>query len=444
MTFTTTAQFTGAASVSTSLTQFYTATYDVSCPTTPQHVDWGDGSGSDIAPDCDVPVVGDYSLSATHTYAHAGHYDISVGPAGSTVPAAGAQIAAAPLTAAPVTVTATAGTSFTSTLATFSSADTSATAGDFTASIDWGDGAQGTGTITPASGGGFTLSGSHSYPTAGLHIAVVAITATGGGSATVRTKVDVNPPPPAPTPPPTSPPPAAAVAGNVELLRSSMASPSGNLRPADAGARVQLTLGPITRTATTNGAGNFSFTKLPACDPATGATCSVAVLDSGGAVSDRVKVTVPATASTVRVQLYAGRAEDRYYVLGSIALPRRTHGAPPATDLTVSVQRNGKLSRIYDALQTCRAERWRLGGGAKPSCASTFGSFQLDGIRPTNAGTHYVITLLEASRQGGTYVPVASETLSLPADTAASQVYPPPITRAGKLVALEPVPRPRR
>ena len=67
-----------------------------------------------------------------------------------------------PITAQGATVSATEGASFTGNVATFTDPDTSASAGEYSATIDWGDGTTSSSTIG-GSGGSFTVSGTHTY-----------------------------------------------------------------------------------------------------------------------------------------------------------------------------------------------------------------------------------------------------------------------------------------
>src|SRR5262249_31015070 len=64
------------------------------------------------------------------------------------------------------------------------------TAGDFSATVAWGDGSSSAGTITP-SGGGFTVSGSHTYAQAGSYTATVTVADAGGASASGTVTVTV-------------------------------------------------------------------------------------------------------------------------------------------------------------------------------------------------------------------------------------------------------------
>jgi streptogramin lyase/PKD repeat protein len=79
------------------------------------------------------------------------------------------------ITATGTPVSATEGQSFTGTVATFTDPDTSATASEYSATIDWGDGSTSTGTIS-GSGGNFTVTGTHTYAEEGTNTITVTIT----------------------------------------------------------------------------------------------------------------------------------------------------------------------------------------------------------------------------------------------------------------------------
>jgi streptogramin lyase len=73
-------------------------------------------------------------------------------------------------------ITATHGVLFNGAVAQFMDGTPTATASDFTSSINWGDGAKSTGTVSGSSGGPFTVSGSHTYTKVGSFKVSVSFT----------------------------------------------------------------------------------------------------------------------------------------------------------------------------------------------------------------------------------------------------------------------------
>jgi streptogramin lyase len=88
------------------------------------------------------------------------------------------------------TFTATHGVQFSGNVARFVDGTPTATASNFTATINWGDGAKSTstGTITGNAGGPFTVSGSHTYSTAGTYHPYVTFHDTVDNSTYTSTK----------------------------------------------------------------------------------------------------------------------------------------------------------------------------------------------------------------------------------------------------------------
>jgi hypothetical protein len=79
------------------------------------------------------------------------------------------------ITASGTTVSLTEGAKFSGKVATFSDPDTSATASEYTATIEWGDSTSSTGTVS-GSGGSFEVSGEHTYADEGSYAIKVTIT----------------------------------------------------------------------------------------------------------------------------------------------------------------------------------------------------------------------------------------------------------------------------
>ncbi len=161
-------------------------------------IEWGDGQTSQ-------GTVDKAGINGSHTYAEEGTYIGSAtfqNDCGEHKVAFQVDVTDAPLTATGVSVSATAGVQLSATVATFTDADPAGTAKDYTATINWGDGNTSPGTIAPAAGGGFAVTGSHTYAAGGTYATSVAISDTGGASATATSSANVAP---APLPPPAPP-----------------------------------------------------------------------------------------------------------------------------------------------------------------------------------------------------------------------------------------------
>jgi hypothetical protein len=142
-------------------------------------IDWGDAT---VSAGTVTGGGGAYSVSGTHTYAGSGTFSVTVtlsddapGTATAQVTST-AHVAGAGLNAFPVTFAATEGTAFNGVVATFTDSRGGALPADFTASINWGDGAMTAGTITANGGGVFSVSGTHTYADEGSFSVPVQVT----------------------------------------------------------------------------------------------------------------------------------------------------------------------------------------------------------------------------------------------------------------------------
>ena len=99
-------------------------------------------------------------------------------------------MADAALTATALPISATEGASITATVATFTDANPNAAVGDFTATINWGDGTTSTGTITEKNGV-FSVAGTHTYAEEGKDAVSVTIADVGGSTATATSTATV-------------------------------------------------------------------------------------------------------------------------------------------------------------------------------------------------------------------------------------------------------------
>ena len=132
-------------------------------------INWGDGTST--AGTVVAQTTGGFAVDGTHTYADEGNYTVGVTindvGSGTTSATSTAKVADAALIAqspglilgdseeAPIIPRAI-------TVATFTDANPNATASDFTATINWGDGTTTTGTVVEQNGG-FAVEGIHAY-----------------------------------------------------------------------------------------------------------------------------------------------------------------------------------------------------------------------------------------------------------------------------------------
>ncbi|HEY0553643.1 MAG TPA: hypothetical protein VGG20_05215, partial [Thermoanaerobaculia bacterium] len=87
------------------------------------------------------------------------------------------------LAGTPVSFAAQTAIPFNGAVATFTDANTTNVASDFTAVIDWGDGHTSAGTVS-GGGGTFTVSGTHTYAASGHFTVTVTLTDDAPGTAT--------------------------------------------------------------------------------------------------------------------------------------------------------------------------------------------------------------------------------------------------------------------
>jgi hypothetical protein len=156
------------------------------CTTTaPPTIAWGDGKTSSGT------IGGGGAVIGAHGYAEEGSYAGTVSGCASGSESFTILVADAALSASPAhRLGAIARTPLTATLATFADADPGGQAADYTANISWGDGRQSAGVVR-VSGGGFAVSATHTYSTAGTFKAKVTIADGGGSRASATTTVDV-------------------------------------------------------------------------------------------------------------------------------------------------------------------------------------------------------------------------------------------------------------
>jgi uncharacterized protein (TIGR03118 family) len=156
---------------------------------------WGDGTGSSPGT-VTTAAGGGFIVTGSHTYAEEASklpVTVTIGDGGGStaVAASKANVNDAPLTAGNVTFTATEGIAYNGVVATFTDADPAGNLSDYSASINWGDGSNSTGVVSSAAGGGFVVTGSHTYSEAATKTATVTVSDAGGSAATASSSADV-------------------------------------------------------------------------------------------------------------------------------------------------------------------------------------------------------------------------------------------------------------
>jgi cyclophilin family peptidyl-prolyl cis-trans isomerase len=141
-------------------------------------VNWGDG-----VQDTNAQVsgsAGNFTVTGTHTYKEAGKFGVKVtitdSSGATTILNGTATVADAALTGQGGTLSGFQLTALSGTVATFTDANASAEANDFTALINWGDNTPATVGVVSGSGGHFTVTGSHTFAAPGTFTPKVTIT----------------------------------------------------------------------------------------------------------------------------------------------------------------------------------------------------------------------------------------------------------------------------
>ena len=115
----------------------------------------------------------------------------SINPPGTTINVADVSLTAAPQ-ATGTTVSGTEGAAISSaTVATFTDANPNATASDFTATINWGDGTSTSGTVVAQNGGSFAVDGTHTYADEGKYAVSTTIKDVGGSTASTTSNASI-------------------------------------------------------------------------------------------------------------------------------------------------------------------------------------------------------------------------------------------------------------
>ena len=255
-------------------------------------IDWGDGtaqSNGSVDPTT-------REVTGTHTYAEAGIYHGTLhwlnSDGNPSTRAFDVKVTDAALSATATPVSATQGTSFSGTVATFTDANPLSKASDFTATIAWGDGTAATaGSVATNAGGGFKVTGTHTYSKTGSFTTTITINDVGGSTASATGTATVSPPRPVVT---SVSPSAGPTAGGTSVT----------ITGTNLGSATAVKFGANAATVTTNTA-----TQIVATNPAGSAgTVDVTVTNAGGtsATSANDQFTYAAVPTVTSVSPSAG------------------------------------------------------------------------------------------------------------------------------------------
>ena len=182
-------------------------------------INWADGDSADTTGSFD-PSTGE--LTGTHTYAEVGIYHGVVtfrNSDGLQRTPFDIKVDDAPLTSAASPITAIADVSFTGPVATLTDANPSGKISDFVATVTWGDGTATPGVVSARSGGGFMVTGPHTYAKAGSYPTTISITDVDGASTTAHGTAIVGAPP------------SPVVTGRPSVKGSTTAAFAGSVNP---------------------------------------------------------------------------------------------------------------------------------------------------------------------------------------------------------------------
>ncbi len=115
------------------------------------------------------------TFALTHNFSGPGSHQVKVGVCDDTGGCGDATMSVLVGQVTTIGITASEGAPFTTTLATFTLPDPTATPADFAATINWGDGATSDAAITADPGGGFDITGGHTYAEEGHYQPAITV-----------------------------------------------------------------------------------------------------------------------------------------------------------------------------------------------------------------------------------------------------------------------------
>ena len=163
-------------------------------------INWGDGtylSGSEVSivPDATARTVNRFNLMAGHTYNAAGEYPVIVNiadPGGATLTLTGvANVGPSTIAVSSADIFHTGGSLKDKVVATFGDIGAAATAADYSATIDWGDGSVSPGIVKSAPDSSYKIVGSHTYRTPATFTLSTSVSRSGASGAATWAAVHI-------------------------------------------------------------------------------------------------------------------------------------------------------------------------------------------------------------------------------------------------------------
>jgi hypothetical protein len=300
-------------------------------------IDWNDGSAIDTSGIIAVDAAGGFNITGTHTYADEGTHDVRIkvldqGGALASV-LSSVTVDDATVTSTPVSFGPTEGQAFAGQVAHFTDANPTAPLADFSATVDWGDGAISPGTIAANPAGGFDVTAGHTFADEGSYLVQVVIDDVGGNSASFTESINV-----ADAAVKLSLIPFGAVEGtavNGTVATFSDANPGGKL--GDFSATIDWGDGIVSPgTITGDAASGFSVSGTHGYEEGTYPNFTVTVADVGGSLASQGSTVVVSDAVLTGSALTITTTEGQTYD-GAVANFTDADSSAPLSDFTANI-----------------------------------------------------------------------------------------------------------
>jgi hypothetical protein len=299
-------------------------------------IDWNDGTPVTAGTIVASPS-GGFLVVGNHTYADEGVHNalIKVFDEGGSITTtlSPVNVDDAQLTATPINFTPMEGKSFTGNIAQFTDANPNATTSEFTATIDWGDGTITSGTVSAATGGGFNVSGTHTYASAANYSVNVVVDDVGGASAQNIFTITVADAPLTLNLIPPTPVEGTGVSG----IMATFTDPNPFAKVADFTATIDWGDGTTdAATVTTAFGGGFNVSGTHTYEEGTYPQFKVTVIDAGGATASNTASVTVADAALSGLSVPINSTEGTSFT-GVVARFTDANPSAPLTDFTASI-----------------------------------------------------------------------------------------------------------